>query len=105
MYDMTKLKTRYFDIKLKNGKILNVEPPKMKMLKKIAALSEIKEDNELSQEDIKNLIEAVSIALSKNKQNHKITIEIIEENYDVIEIVDLLDAYFNWVNSIQNSKN
>jgi len=24
MYDMTKLKTRYFDIKLKNGKILNV---------------------------------------------------------------------------------
>lgn len=42
MYDMTKLKTRYFDIKLKNGKILNIEPPKLKVLKKIAALSEVK---------------------------------------------------------------
>ena len=42
MYDMTKLKTRYFDIKLKNRKILNLEPPKLKVLRKIASLSEVK---------------------------------------------------------------
>ena len=42
MYDMTKLKTRYFDIKLKN-----IEPPKLKVLKKIAALSEVKNTEEL----------------------------------------------------------
>ena len=35
MYDMTKIQPRYFDIKLKNRKILNIEPPKLKVLKKI----------------------------------------------------------------------
>lgn len=105
MYDMTKLKTRYFDIKLKNGKILNVEPPKLKVLKKVAALSEVKNTENLGEKDIENLTEAISIALSKNRQNFKITIEQVEENYDIDEIVDLLNNYFDWVNSIQNSKN
>ena len=105
MYDMTKIKMRYFTIKLKNGKIIDVEPPKMKVLRKIAVLSEIKNNDELSKEDIQNLIEAVSLAFSKNKQNYKMTIEKIEEDYDIIEIVDFLKEYFNWVNNIQNSKN
>lgn len=105
MYDMTKLKTRYFDIKLKNGKILNIEPPKLKVLKKIAALSKVKNTEELGEKDISNLTEAVSLALSKNRQNFKISTEQVEDNYDIDEIVDLLNNYFEWVNSIQNSKN
>ena len=105
MYDMTKLKKRYFDIKLKNGKILNIEPPKLKVLKKIAALSEVKDTENLGENDINNLMEAISLALSKNKQNVKISVEQVENNYDIDEIVDLLKAYFEWVNSIQNSKN
>lgn len=105
MYDMTKLQKRYFDVKFTNGKILNIEPPKLKVLKKIAALSEVKNTEDLGEKDIENLTEAVSLALSKNKQNFKISTEQIENNYDIDEIVDLLNAYFDWVNSIQNSKN
>lgn len=105
MYDMTKLHKRYFDVKFTNGKILNIEPPKLKALKKIAALSEVKDTENLGEKDIDNLIEAVSLALSKNKQNFKISVEQVENNYDIDEIIDLLDAYFNWVNSIQDSKN
>lgn len=104
MYDMTKLKTRYFDIKLKNGRILNIEPPKMKVLKKISVLSEIKEED-LTGSDITNLLEAVSLALSKNKQGVKISAEKVEEEYDIFELVEFLIAYFNWVNQIQESKN
>ncbi len=73
MYDMTKLKTRYFDIKLRTGKILNIEPPKLKVLKKIAALSEVKDTDDLGEKDIENLTEAVALALSKNRQNFKIS--------------------------------
>ena len=102
---MTKFKPRYFDTKLRNGKFLNVEPPKMKILKKIAALSEVKDTENLSESDINNLIEALSLALSKNKQNYKVSVTQIEEEYDILEVVDFLDAYFNWVNSIQESKN
>lgn len=105
MYDMTKLKTRYFDIKLQNGKILNIEPPKLKVLKKIAALSEVKDTGELGEKDIENLTEAIALALSKNRQNFKITKEQVEDNYDIDGIMDLLNNYFDWVNSIQNSKN
>ena len=105
MYDMTKLKTRYFDAKLKNGKILNIEPPKLKVLKKIAALSEIKDSENISESDINNLTEAISLALSKNRQNFKISTEYIEDNYGIDEIMDLLSNYFEWVNGIQNSKN
>lgn len=105
MYDMTKFKTRYFNMKLKNGKIIDIEPPKMKILKKIANLSEVKNNEELSEQDILNLTEAVALAFNKNRQNYKLTVEKIEEEYDIIEIVDFLNAYFDWVNSIQNSKN
>lgn len=105
MYDMTKYKIRYFDIKLKNGRILNLEPPKMKILKKIASLSEIKNNDELSENDIANLTEAVAIALSKNKQDYKMNSEKVDEEYDIFEIVNFLNNYFDWVNSIQNSKN
>lgn len=105
MYDMTKFKTRYFNMKLKNGKVIDIEPPKMKILKKITSLSEIKDSEELSEKDIANLTEAVTLALNKNRQNYKITIEKVDEDYDILEIVDFLNAYFDWVNSIQNSKN
>ena len=105
MYDMTKMRTRYFDLKLKNGRVINVEPPKLKVLKKVAALSEIKNTENLEENDINNLIEAVALALSKNKQNIKISNENVENSFDIDEIVDLLSNYFEWVNSIQNQKN
>lgn len=105
MYDMTKYKTRYFNMKLKNGRVIDIEPPKMKILKKIASLSEIKDNNDLIEEDISKLTEAVALAFNKNRQNYKITAEKVEDEYDILEIVDFLDNYFNWINSIQNQKN
>lgn len=105
MYDMTKFKTRYFNIKLKNNKIIDIEPPKMKILNKIAALSGIKNNKELSKTDISNLIEAVCLALNKNRQGYKITANQIEEEYNVLEIMNFLSSYFDWVKSIQNIKN
>jgi hypothetical protein len=92
-------------MKLKNGRVIDIEPPKMKILKKIASLSEIKDNNDLTEEDISKLTEAVALAFNKNRQNYKITAEKVEDEYDILEIVDFLDNYFNWINSIQNQKN
>lgn len=105
MYDMSKLKVRYFSMKLKNGKILDIEPPKMKILKKIATLTKIETDKDLNEEDITNLTEAVSLALSKNKQGYNVSPEKVYEDYDLFEIMDFLSNYFEWVESIQNQKN
>ena len=64
MYDMTKFKKRYFNMKLKNGQIIDIEPPKMKILKKIANLSEVKNNDEYEQwlTDIKDKIAETNIA-------------------------------------------
>lgn len=104
MFDMTKIKTRYFDFKLKNGKTLNVEPPKVKVLKKIMNLSNIDENN-LSLDDFNALVEAASLAFSKNKQNMTLSVEYFDNNFDIDSLQDLLSAYFSWIDRVADSKN
>lgn len=103
MFDMTRYIPRYFNLKLKNGKVIDVEPPKIKVLKKILKLSGVKD--EMTEKDFENIILATSMALSKNKQNYKISTDWLEENHNIDELQDLLVSYFNWVDEIQNSKN
>ena len=105
MYDMTKLKTRYFNMKLKNGKIIDIEPPRLKILRKIATLSKTKVNEELTESDVKNLIEATALALNKNRQEYRITAETIEEYYNIEDVMDFLNNYFDWINETQNLKN
>lgn len=103
MFDMTKYIPRYFKTRLKNNKIIEVEPPKLKVLKKILKLGKV--NNNISEKDFSDIILATSMALSKNKQNYKVTEEWLEENHNIEELQELLTNYFNWVDEIQNSKN
>lgn len=105
MYDMTNLVTRYFKIKLKSGQELELEPPKLKVLKKISKLSKSVSNDELSEDDITNLSEAIALSLSKNKQAVNISSDYVEDNFDIDEMYDFLTNYYNWVGEIQNSKN
>ena len=103
MYDMRQYKKRYFDITLPSGQVINVEPPKVKILKKIMALGSTQETGDMTEEEFDNLIEALSLAISKNKQNYKVSIESIEEDWDINEVQDLLENYFNWINETQKN--
>ncbi len=103
MFDMTNYIPRYFNLKLKNGKVIDVEPPKIKVLKKILKLSGGKED--MTEKDFENIILATSMAISKNKQNYKVTTDWLEDNHNIDELQDLLINYFNWVDEVRNSKN
>ena len=105
MYDMTTLVTRFFKIRLANGLVLELEPPKLKILKKIASLSKSQSSGELTEDDITSLAEAIALSLSKNKENKTITTELVEDMFDIDEMYDFLTNYFKWVSEIQNSKN
>lgn len=105
MYDMTKLVPRHFKIKLKNNKIIEVEPPKLKVLKKILKLSSIKSNSDLTEQDFENITIATSMALSKNKQNYEVAAKWLEDNHNIDELQNLLLNYFSWVNEIEDSKN
>lgn len=105
MYDMNTLVKRYFPVTLEDGRKLELEPPKLKVLKKISQLSKLTNGAELTVEDIESLSTAIALSLSKNKTNVKITAEEVEEMFGIDDMYDFLTNYFNWVSEIQNSKN
>ena len=105
MYDMNTLVKRYFTITLDDGRTLELEPPKLKVLKKISQLSKLTNDSELTVEDIESLSTAIALSLSKNKSNTKITSDEVEDMFDIDGMYDFLTKYFGWVSEIQNSKN
>ena len=102
MFDMTKIKTRYFNLTLPNGTVLEVEPPKMKVLRKVLSLATM---DDINVQSIDELSEGLSLVLSKNKQNHKVTAKWLMDNMDIDGLVTLTTAYFNWVGEVQGSKN
>lgn len=104
MYDMRNLIPRYFRLILKTGTELEVEPPSIKNLKKMAILSQLNNEN-MTEAVIEDLIKATSLALSKNKQNIMIAPEYIEENYNIDDLLQILTNYYSWVVEIQNQKN
>ncbi|EDS77328.1 hypothetical protein CBC_A0775 [Clostridium botulinum C str. Eklund] len=98
MFDINTTNKRYFKIRI-NEIILEVEPPKIKALKKIINLSKSK-----NEEAIDDLAEAVKMILSKNKSKYDIKQELIEE-LDLDQLTQILTAYFEWLNGEKNSPN
>lgn len=105
MFDMSNLTKRYYSFKFEDGRTIDVEPPKLKVLKKIANFSKLSTASELTEDDISSLSLAISLALSKNKQNLNITPEYIEDHFNLDTMFSFLTDYFNWVSEIQNAKN
>lgn len=115
MFDISEINKRYFDIKLSvnvteivDGEevekqvvlALEVEPPKVKTLKKIVNLSKTakKEDS------MDDMTEAVRLILKKNKEGRDVPMDIVDElDYD--EMNQIMTAYFEWLAGQKNSKN
>lgn len=98
MFDISTVNKRYFDIKINNIE-LEVEPPKLKALKKITALSK-----SLNEDAIEDLTAAVITILNKNKTGYKISDELIDE-LDFDQLSEILTAYFEWLGREKTSKN
>lgn len=98
MFDINTVNKRYFDIRIDN-KELNIEPPKVKTLKKITSLSKVR-----NEEAMDDLAEAVKKILSKNKQGYEVPQETIDE-LDFDQMNEILTAYFEWLAKSKNSPN
>lgn len=108
MFDISTVSKRYFEVKLtltddndeeiKNIE-LKVEPPKIKMLKKLMAVWKASKADAMDE-----LAEAIQKLLSKNKDGYKVPMEYIDElDYD--QMNELLTEYFKWLGKEKNSKN
>lgn len=99
MFDLSAVNKRYFDIKL-NDLVLEVEPPKVKTLKKIVNLAA----NSKREEGLENMTDAVLTLLKKNKGDKKVPPSIIDElDYD--QMNEIITAFFEWLTGEKNSKN
>lgn len=114
MFDINTVNKRYWDIKLNVtiDKIvddieterevelkLEVEPPKLKALKKITSLSKVRDEDAID-----DLSEAVRMILNKNKDKIKVSDEIMGE-LDLDQLSAILTAYFKWLGKEKTSKN
>ncbi|TFI13722.1 hypothetical protein E4P35_11005 [Thiopseudomonas sp. 4R-3cl] len=105
MFDMREIVKRYFKVTLPSGLELELEPPKMKVLRKLMRLAKASQSDDFTEDQLDELIEAVAIMLSKNNKKHKITAQEVEDMLDLDNMLDLVIAYFNWVEEISDSKN
>ena len=107
MFDVTTLSKRYFGLRLtveaddgKRDIDLEIEPPKLKTMKRLMALSKSGEE----ENQIDMLTDAMQKLLSKNKSGYKVPRELIEElNFD--ELQAILEAFLSWIAEVQNQKN
>ncbi|PKM75918.1 MAG: hypothetical protein CVU90_15165 [Firmicutes bacterium HGW-Firmicutes-15] len=95
MFDLNNIITRFFEVKI-NGIVLEVEPPKVKTLKR---LMEVKKT-----EDMDAFIEVLSRILSKNRQNKDISVEFVEQ-MTLDQMNELSEAYFIWLGKVKNHPN
>ncbi|MBS6503585.1 MAG: hypothetical protein KH415_18565 [Clostridium sp.] len=108
MFDISGVNKRYFEVTLyettdegeiENSIKLEVEPPKLKVLKKITRLSKSKEEN-----TIEELTDSIRLILNKNKARAKVP-EIFIEDLDMDQMDMLMTKYFDWLNNAKNSPN
>ncbi len=107
MFDVKSVNARYFEVKLSltddNGEIIKsidveVEPPKVKVLKRLTGLTKSKENT------MEELTECINLILNKNKTKSTIPVEYIYD-MDFDEMENLFLKYFEWLSSTKNLPN
>lgn len=112
MIDFCAMKRRYLPVKLRNGMIINVEEPKVKVMDMIMSIqkaafnqNEDTKKEKLSKEKLdeinsiyKNISMAASMCLSKNKEKKKYGVEWVKENMTMDEMFVLVSGIVEWAN-------
>ena len=95
MFDLNSVITRFFTLNINNTQ-LEVEPPRVKTLKKLIAVQKTN--------DYDAFIEIMSEILSKNRQKKKITVEMLD-GVDVDVLNEISVQYFTWLSEVKNNPN
>ena len=99
MLNLNELNIRTFDVKLKSGEVLHINPPKVKVLRKTQDLLK------KSDKDIELIVDATVMVLNSNSKKKVFDRKYVEENFDVNDIVKVLQGYLSWVAQIQKNPN
>ena len=102
MLDLTAVNRRYFQVKF-NGRVLDVEPPKLKTLNKLVSIAKAAGNGDA--EAFADMTPLIAQLLSKNKKNIRISASIVEESLDTDGMILLLTEFLSWINQEKNDPN
>lgn len=102
MLDLAAVRRRYFPVKF-NGRVLEVEPPKLKTLNKLVSISKAAGSGD--QEAFAEMTPLISQLLSKNKKNIRISPATVEESLDTDAMIVLLSEFLSWIHQEKNDPN
>ena len=102
MLDLTQVRRRFFEVKF-NGRVLFVEPPKLKTLNSLVEVT--KKAGASDPDAFTELTPLIARLLSKNKKNIHITPQMVEDTLDSDQMVQLLVQLLQWIHKETNDPN
>lgn len=95
MLDLTKIKVKYFQVKLPNGDVLHIKKPTQAMIKYVADMESLDMEEQL--EKVYNFTVRV---LNHNKEEKSYTLEDVHEilEFEVIQV--LIEEYIKFVQDV-----
>ena len=95
---------KYWNVTLTDGTVLLVGTPTKAIFDRLIA---IKDDlgNLANEDSLEALYDVCALVLSRNKTGKVITKDYLEENFDIEDIIILINSYVGFVNEIRNQKN
>lgn len=103
MLDLSAINKNYFSVKLEDGTVFELNPPKIKVLNQVMQLTKTDQSNVI--EMYGQLVQCMVLILGSNRQGKKIKTDFVENTFDIGQMQTLLTEYLGWVVSIKNDPN
>lgn len=98
MFKISNVKTRYYELEAPDsGKVIFIEPPKLKTLRNLENLS--RQDSPT----IESMAEQIARVISKNKAGRKVTADQVMEWMTTDELSEFISDYLRWLNKEKTS--
>ena len=104
-FDFNKIQRSFFNVTLKDGRILQVKMPKKKTFEKLQALQNMDEDAVGIDDIVDTFGGLCAETLSHNLNDEKVTAEYMVENYDLEEMTEFIKQFYVFVGGVADNPN
>lgn len=104
-FDFNKIPRSFFNVTLKDGRILQVKMPKKKTFEKLQALQNMDEDAVGIDDIVDTFGGLCAETLSHNLNDEKVTAEYMVENYDLEETTEFIKQFYVFVGGVADNPN
>lgn len=106
-FSFNKIQKTFFNVELKDGRLLQVKMPKKSTFSKLSVLQEMSKDEGVSVDDVIDTLAAmVAECLSNNMSGEKVEPAYIADEYDLEEMQNFIDEYYDkFVGGIRSNPN